>query len=111
MQKLVEKYEFENGKFPIEGEVEINLNNINIDERTQFANEPGFKTGKVVLQKINLYEAGIETITRGRTEKSDLSDVYLVSLSTGSVYYQKGEKIGNRLYYTLTNELKAEIGI
>lgn len=110
IQNLVKQYNFRNGKYPVSGDLDLNLSDIDPNFAEQFSSEPGYSNGTIKLQYIDLYEADIETTTRGTKEGSDETDVYVVSENTGIVYYLKGELIGGNIYYTLNQELKSLIG-
>ncbi len=61
--------------------------------------------GKFTLKEIDLYEIDVESVTFGNKKEGN-KDRYLVSISSGKVYYEKGFKVGGITYYTLTDELK-----
>ncbi len=105
LQKVAEQYEFLNGKYPVKDSINFNISSI--AEKAQFSGEPGYSSNVVSLKKIDLYEAGVETISRGN--ESSTYDIYAISETTGRVYYLKGVTIGNNTYYTLTDELKKKL--
>lgn len=109
LQKVIEQYKFMNNKYPVTEEYTFNLSKIDSKYKNQFSSEDGFDTNSITLSQINLYEAGVETITRGLKQTGE-DDLYLLSEKTGKVYYVKGESIGDNIYYTLVDELKKEIG-
>lgn len=96
IQKLVDQYYFKNAEYPVKGE--------DISFVEQFTNTP--VTGK----ELDLYEADVNEAKRGKRSNSDEEDIYIVS-ETGVVYYMKGEKIGKNVYYTLTDDLKKQLGL
>ena len=108
LQKVIEQYEFMNNKYPIKDEQTVNLLGIDSEFRNQFSSEEGFSKNSITLNHIDLYEAGVDNISRG-LKYSGENDIYLFSKNTEKVYYLKGEKIGNDIYYTLTDELKKQI--
>lgn len=111
VESLVEKYKFEHEEYPVNDSKTFSLATINSTDKVQFINEPGYATNLVDFKVIDLYEAGVENITRGIKKNSNENDVYVLSLTTGKVFYLNGEKIGDDTYYTLTDELKKEIGL
>lgn len=104
IKQKVDEYKFRNAKYPMKQDISINVDGLDASGREQFANEPGYGTGSITLKEINLYEAGVETVTRG-TKKDSEYDVYALSQTTGKVYYLKGYKVGSTTYYTLTDGL------
>lgn len=78
---------------------EINIAGFVQEEKQQFNNE-NIVNGKVMLKVINLDEINIENINFGNA-KEGLKDRYLVSLTTGKIYYEKGFTIGGSTYYTI----------
>ena len=59
---------------------------------------------------INSFDGlGIENLNYG-TGKTSL-DYYAISKETGKVYYAAGDEIGDRIYYTLTDELAGLIDV
>ena len=108
VQNAIDQYKFMNDKYPVTNDVfEISVASTTVS--SQFMQEASFKTGTVRLSKIDYYEAGIESLSRGMGSTTD--DYYAVSLDTGIVYYVKGQAIGNDLYYRLTDELKNSLNI
>ncbi len=110
IQNLVKQYNFRNGKYPVTEEINLSINDIDPNFADQFSAEPGYSSGNINLKYIDLYEADVETTTRGTKEDSDETDVYVVSENTGIVYYLKGELIHGYVYYTLNQELRSLIG-
>ncbi|MDD2376660.1 MAG: hypothetical protein PHD15_02770 [Clostridia bacterium] len=110
VKKLVLDYNFMNSSYPIETEIIVDLDNINVDSQVQFLDEPGYATNSITLSSIDLSKAGVENIIRG-TKKYGENDIYAFSTSTKKLYYISGEHIDNDVYYTLTEELYKLIGI
>lgn len=75
IQKLVDEYHFKYGKYPTIGD-EIELN----------------------VYELDLYELGVNEANRGRKNKNNLDDVYVVNTSTGKIKYKKGVNIGGIEY-------------
>jgi type II secretory pathway pseudopilin PulG len=111
IQNLVKQYNFKENKFPVNSQTVVDLSTLDSIGKEQFSTEPGYSTGSVTLYYIDLYEAGVENTTRGLKKNSDSTDVYLLSETTGKVYYLKGEKVSNNVYYTLNAELKSLVGL
>lgn len=114
VQNLVDKYKYEKEEYPytiLDDSTKESISiNITDDLNDQFENEDITEDNKVVLYSIDLNKIGAESITRGIKKDNDLNDVYAFSEKTGIVYYAKGYKVGKNIYYTLTDELKAQIG-
>lgn len=86
IQKMVEEYYFKNNKYPI---------------------------ADTLTNEIDLYELGVNEVSRGLKKNNDTSDIYVVDEGTGEVKYIKGVKIGGKEYYSLEDndgELKKELG-
>ena len=114
VQNLVDKYKYEKEEYPytiLDDNTKESMSiDITDDLTDQFDNE-GVKEGdKVELYTIDLNKIGAENITRGIKKDNNLKDVYAFSEKTGIVYYIKGYKVGKNVYYTLTDELKGQIG-
>ena len=114
VQNLVDKYKYEKEEYPytiLDDNTKESMSiDITDDLTDQFDNE-GVKEGdKVELYTIDLNKIGAENITRGIKKDNNLKDVYAFSDKTGIVYYIKGYKVGKNVYYTLTDELKGQIG-
>lgn len=114
VQNLVDKYKYEKEEYPytiLDDNTKESMSiDITDDLNDQFDSE-GVKEGdKVELYTIDLNKIGAENITRGIKKDNNLKDVYAFSEKTGIVYYIKGYKVGKNVYYTLTDELKGQIG-
>ena len=114
VQNLVDKYKYEKEEYPYTILDDNTNESISIDItdeiKNQFENEDITEDNKVVLYSIDLNKIGAENITRGIKKDNNLKDVYAFSNKTGIVYYIDGYKVGNNTYYTLTDELKGQIG-
>ncbi len=111
IQQLVDAYKFKNEKYPVNTNITFSIATLENEDKIQFINEPGYSSNEVIFKIIDLYEAGIESTTRGMQKNSNTNDIYVVSENTGKVFYLKGEEIGDRVYYTLSDDLKKEIGL
>ena len=114
VQNLVDKYKYEKEEYPYTILDDNTKESISIDItdeiKNQFENENITEDNKVVLYSIDLNKIGAENITRGIKNNNNLNDIYAFSNKTGIVYYIDGYKVGNNTYYTLTDELKGQIG-
>ena len=114
VQNLVDKYKYEKEEYPYTILDDNTNESISIDitdDLTDQFDKEGVKEGdKVELYTIDLNKIGAENITRGIKKDNNLKDVYAFSEKTGIVYYIKGYKVGKNVYYTLTDELKGQIG-
>lgn len=101
VKSSLDKYISRNsGKIVYSNTVEINIADISENEIDQFSSETAFD-GKIILKVIDLNEINVENITFGNG-KEGIKDRYLVSLSTGKIYYEKGLTIGKNTYYTIS---------
>ena len=112
IQKKVEEYNFKNSTYPVE---DVNINYTIPDGYQEQFNGETIQNSTVVLKPINLAKADIEDSYYGNKQDGE-DDIYVVSETTGKVYYLKGYK-GNskdtkgKVYYTLTSDLSKLIGI
>lgn len=89
--------------------VDLNITTLVPGSEEQFKSE--YKPGGIIhLAIIDLYDIDVENITYGNGTDG-LQDRYLVSLTTGKVYYEKGLTIGGQTYYTMTSTNKVETKI
>ena len=114
VQNLVDKYKYEKEEYPytiLDDNTNESMSIDITDDLTDQFDKEGVKEGdKVELYTIDLNKIGAENITRGIKKDNNLKDVYAFSEKTGIVYYIKGYKVGKNVYYTLTDELKGQIG-
>lgn len=108
IQKLIETYEFLNSEYPILDEYDLDINGVEEEYRFEFEKE-NIVDGIVKLYIIDLNKCDVRNVKRGNN-KND-KDIYVVSKDTGIVYYIDGEIIDGIRYYTLTDDLKNEIGM
>lgn len=114
IQEKVDLYYYEKKSYPIKNEQEvvtIELKNLDNNGKEQFKNEiveNSIKLKKLDLEKIygenDNYTSQINNLVYGRNDL-DENDVYLISITTGKVYY----KAGVYGYYSLTDSLKKKI--
>ena len=95
--------------YPILNSVTIDVSTIGDANKVQFTNNGD----TISNNQITLFEIDYNKINYGNlkygTKKDGTNDVYLFSTVTNKVYYAKGFKVGNKAYYTLTDELKKKI--
>lgn len=108
VQKLVEQYHFINNEYPINEEYILDMDNIDSKYMYEFEKET-IEDGNIVFYVIDLNKCDVQEIKRGKNKIS--GDVYVVSNKTGIVYYIDGVVIDDMKYYTLTDDLRNEIGL
>lgn len=109
IQSIVDSYsEKNNGELPISDIVRVDISNVNVDDLEQFNGED-IIDDNIILNKFDnsLFE-GIDLLY-GNEKKSDKTDIYAISLKTKRVYYVKGIKVLNKVYFTLTEDLMSKI--
>lgn len=108
VQKLVEQYYFMNDEYPITEEYILNMDSIDPKYNFEFEKET-VENGVIIFYVIDLNKCDVQEIKRGKRETNE--DIYVVSKETGIVYYIDGIEINNIKYYTLTDDLRNEIGL
>lgn len=98
IQTLVDEYYAKNGSFPIGNSVTFNYNELESFGKSQFASESSTQFYEVALQDIGL--ASVEF-----ANKDSQNDVYVLSNTTGKVYYLEGLEYDSKMYYTVSDEL------
>lgn len=104
IQKSVDSYYLANREYPIIND-NIIMDITNIEEKDIFEKE-NIIDGKLILNKINYDKINYVGLRYGT--ESTKNDIYGVSELTGIVYYVKGIKLGNKIYFTLNEKLKNE---
>lgn len=104
IKEAIQEYKTQNGSYPEDGILTIDLSNLSIEEEFQFAGE------KISSQKFQGYlidydAIGIENKYFGHNNDGLNEDVYIFSKETGKVYYVKGIEYKGKKYYTATKEL------
>lgn len=109
IKEAVENYYITYNDFPISESIKVGLDSL--EDKTQFEDEDEDKNedDNILLYKIDKEKLGISETVYGNETDGDESDIYTFSKKTKKVYYLKGVKIGNNIYYTLTDELKKMI--
>lgn len=103
IKEAVDNYYILNGNYPISESIVLESNNNNID--VQFKYGEGNGEFENILYKIDKTKIGITDTVYGNGNVDD-KDLYVFSKETKRVYYLKGLSVGNKIYYTLTDELK-----
>lgn len=96
-----------NGEFPVGDSVQLDISGVTVNSRSQFDGEV-ITNNKIVLHKLDYKLLGISSLKFG-LESNGPADIYVVSKDTKKVYYAKGIAVGDRTYYTLTDDLKSMI--
>lgn len=92
------------GEYPIsEHEYLIDLSDVSSSAISQFDEETINADNEVLVYELDLKQIGITDTTYGnkKTEK----DVYVISKTTGRIYYLEGIKFKGMTYYTLTEDI------
>lgn len=110
IQKAVDSYlEKNEDDYPILNNIIINLSNVSDENRLQFTSNGD----KIINNIISLFEIDYEKIgytdLKYGNKKDGENDIYVLSAITGKVYYVKGFKTNNKVYYTLTEELQKSL--
>lgn len=107
LQQAVDTYKAKNsGMYPVKNSIVLDIKKLNDSSKNQFIqNNEEITNNKVVLNEIDYEKISITSLKYGNMTDGD-TDMYAVSPTTGKVYYAKGLKIGSRLYFTLTDDLR-----
>ncbi len=114
----VRNYYMSNQAFPTETENEASLTTIDvmtyIDSRylSQFNNELELNKDNTdnVFYKIDLTKLNIEKSVAG-FKKNGINDMYVISYPNMNLYYLKGQKINNIVYYSVTSKLSQVVKV
>lgn len=106
LQQAVDGYSKKNnGMYPIKSNIVLDVSNLNENTIMQFdLNKEEIVNNKVILNEIDYDKIMISTLKYGNAQDGE-NDIYAISPNTGKVYYAKGMKIDNKLYFTLTEDL------
>lgn len=107
IQTAVDAYYTKNGNmYPTKDAITVTFSGMTNQVLRQFANN----SDEIVDNKITLYTIDYDKIDikdlKYGTGKDGANDVYVLSQKSGKVYYAKGVKIGNEMYYTLTDDIE-----
>ena len=106
LQQSVTSYKDKNdGIYPVKDSIVLDISDLNEDSKNQFIqNGEQINDNKVILNEIDYDKISITSLKYGNLTDGD-TDMYVVSQTTGKIYYAKGMKIGNKQYFTLTEEI------
>ena len=108
MQESVDSYlSRSNGQFPVGDSVQLDISGVTVSSKSQFDGEV-ITDDKIILSVIDYKLLGLTSLKYGLKDEGP-ADIYAVSRDTKRVYYAKGFAVGNKTYYTLTEDLKAII--
>lgn len=110
LQQSIDSYSEKNGgMYPVKDNIVLQIKDLNETSRHQFIqNDEEITNDKIVLSEIDYDKISMVSLKYGNYEEGE-TDIYAVSPTTGKVYYAKGMKIGNKTYFTLTDELRKAI--
>lgn len=95
-----------NGSLPVKENIVVDVGSLNEFSINQFeANREEIVNKKIVLNEIDFSKISIVSLKYGNSTEGE-NDIYAVSPKTGKIYYAKGMRVGNKLYFTLTDDLK-----
>lgn len=108
LQKAVDEYNFLNNEYPIFQKYSLDLEFVDASVRSK---QFGTETGSLEFYIIDLQKLGISEIRRGNPINIQTRNAYAISKNNGKVYYLAGINIGDKWYYTLTDEIKEKLDI
>lgn len=89
----------------------LTVSTLTAEQKEQMSEEIVSGVTSITLYELDFNVLDVNDTTYGKKENGDTNDVYVVSNTTGNVYYLKGFKWEDKTYYTLTNELNELLGI
>lgn len=89
----------------------LTVSSLTSEQKTQMSEEIGTGVTSITLYEIDYDAIDATAVKYGKKAGGDTTDVYLVSNTTGKVYYLKGFKWENKTHYTLTDELNSLLSI
>ena len=103
IQESVNAYLDKNpNEYPILNNLVIDLSNVSDENKAQFSqNREDITNNMVSLYEIDYEKIGYNNLKYGN-KKQGTNDVYVLSTTTGKVYYSKGFKVGSEVIYTST---------
>ncbi len=102
IQNAVDEYKLRYDKYPSSIEIEFDLTKISDKDRKQFDNET-IQNSSITFNFIDVSLIGIKDTEFGNGKVTN--DIYVLSETTGRVYYLEGVEYEEDVYYTLTDEL------
>lgn len=100
IQESVNSYMQKNpNNYPILNNVIIDLSNVSSDNQKQFSeNGDEINNNTVSLFEIDFEKLNYQNLKYGRKKYGE-NDIYVMSATTGKVYYAKGFEVGNEIIY------------
>lgn len=89
----------------------IAVSDLSSEQKKQMREEIGEGATQITLYEIDYDAVDVASTMYGKKANEDENDVYVVSNTTGKVYYLKGYKWEGKTYYTLTSELNKLLSI
>lgn len=89
----------------------LTVSTLTAEQKEQMTEEIASGVTSITLYELDFNELDINDTMYGKKEDGNADDVYVVSNTTGKVYYLKGFKWEDKTYYTLTDELNELLGI
>lgn len=112
VQESVNAYaQTHDGEYPTKGMILLDITNLSSYARSQFTGngETVGSSNTVALQELDYEKLGISNLKYGTGSQGN-NDLYVVSTTTGVVYYAKGVQAGNATYFTMVPEIKNLLG-
>ena len=107
IQNGVDEYYYRHSNYPVKSYYEFDVSTIDYKSISQFDKEE-ITNNKITFKLVDLGAIGVNNTEYGRGTGLDK---YVLSESTGKVYYLNGVEYEDVLYYTLTQEAYDIIGI
>lgn len=89
----------------------LTISNLTSGQRKQMSEEIADGATQITLYELDFDVIDADDTAYGKKENNDENDVYVVSYTTGKVYYLKGFDWEEETYYTLTEELNKLLSI
>ena len=97
-------YSSNNARYPVtENAYELNFSNASSKNKKIFQDNEGSDKTSFTVYEIDYDAIDVSDLTYGKKNTED--DIYVISRMSGKVYYLKGLKIGNEIYYTVTDDI------
>lgn len=106
VEEILKTYFNGNGEYPVLNEIDFNTENLDTKILFEQFSGENIINNNIKLYKIDFSKMGNLELTIADKSYNDKDSVFLFSKTTGRVYYKKGYKVGRKIYYTLTDELK-----
>ncbi len=102
IQTAVDEYHYKYNKYPVKENITVNTSDINSNSLNQFSSET-IADNQIALKTLDLSLIGMNELEYGNNNEDN--DIYVVSETTGKVYYLAGLEYEGIVYYTLTDDL------